>query len=136
MMLHHPSMQAAELAFEALEPLGSVLLAADGQDAGNAEWLSDVADKERPVDRRWVLTAVVACRSALDDLEFAAVSEAREHRVSWHKIGAALGISRQAAQKRWGWIDRVDPNLRDEVRGDRSERPRHRRTDRTLFLRA
>jgi hypothetical protein len=135
MILHSPSIQTAELAFEALLPLGSILRASVGEDEEGADWMSDAAACGLPVDRRWVLTAVVVCRATLDDLEFAAVNEARQHRLSWRQIGSALRVSRHAAEKRWGWIDRADPNLLDDVRSGFPERPRRRRTDRRRFPR-
>ena len=36
----------------------------------------------------------------------AAVIEAREHRVTWAEIGDVFGMSKQAAQQRYGHLDR------------------------------
>lgn len=47
-----------------------------------------------------VLELLVAVRSTLDRLEELVVEDARRHFASWEHIGAALGISRQAAHRR------------------------------------
>jgi hypothetical protein len=47
------------------------------------------------------LTAAVAARSAADDLVLAAVREARARGVSWVMIAWALGVSPQAAHKKY-----------------------------------
>lgn len=48
------------------------------------------------------LRAASRLRELVDDLERQAVDEMRAVGVSWAAIGAALGITRQAAEKRWG----------------------------------
>jgi DNA-directed RNA polymerase specialized sigma24 family protein len=47
------------------------------------------------------LRAIVALRDALDKEEREAVLALRESGVSWQDIGAMLGTTRQAAQKRF-----------------------------------
>ncbi len=48
------------------------------------------------------LTDMVALSSVLDDAIGEAVTGLRTHGYSWAEIAARLGISRQAAQQRWG----------------------------------
>ncbi len=48
------------------------------------------------------LTDMVALSSVLDDAIADAVTGLRAHGYSWAEIAARLGISRQAAQQRWG----------------------------------
>jgi DNA-directed RNA polymerase specialized sigma24 family protein len=48
------------------------------------------------------LTDMVALSSGLDDAIGQAVTGLRSHGYSWAEIAARLGISRQAAQQRWG----------------------------------
>ncbi len=48
------------------------------------------------------LTDMVALSSVLDDAIGDAVTGLRSHGYSWAEIAARLGISRQAAQQRWG----------------------------------
>lgn len=48
------------------------------------------------------LEAVAAARAGLDVLERQAVAMAREQGSSWAGVGSALGISKQAAQQRFG----------------------------------
>ncbi len=48
------------------------------------------------------LTDMVALSSVLDDAIGDAVTGLRGHGYSWAEIAARLGISRQAAQQRWG----------------------------------
>ncbi|SDT43132.1 RNA polymerase subunit sigma-70 [Microlunatus soli] len=52
------------------------------------------------------LRAVVALRSLADRLESLHVDQARRRGWSWQQIAAALGISRQAAHKKYGRIRR------------------------------
>jgi hypothetical protein len=52
------------------------------------------------------LTDMVALSSVLDDAITEAVIGLRAHGYSWAEIGQRLGISRQAAQQRWGGDDR------------------------------
>jgi hypothetical protein len=52
------------------------------------------------------LTAMVNLSSLLDDAIGQAVTGLRAHGYSWADIGQRLGISRQAAQQRWGGDDR------------------------------
>ncbi|MCU1692987.1 MAG: hypothetical protein JWM64_2078 [Frankiales bacterium] len=47
---------------------------------------------------------------AVADLELLhtlAVRRARQRRESWPSIGAALGVTRQAAQKKYGYLDEM-----------------------------
>lgn len=48
------------------------------------------------------LKAVVVAASLVDDVERATVAAARAHGASWSEVGAALGISKQAAWLRFG----------------------------------
>jgi DNA-directed RNA polymerase specialized sigma24 family protein len=52
------------------------------------------------------LTDMVNLSSQLDDAIGQAVTGLRAHGYSWAEIGSRLGISRQAAQQRWGGDDR------------------------------
>jgi hypothetical protein len=51
------------------------------------------------------LTDMVALSSLLDESIGEAVIGLRAHGYSWAEIGSRLGISRQAAQQRWGGDD-------------------------------
>ncbi|GAA4718876.1 hypothetical protein [Phytohabitans rumicis] len=48
------------------------------------------------------LTDLVALSTLLDTTITNAVNGLRQHGYSWTEIGARLGITRQAAQQRWG----------------------------------
>jgi hypothetical protein len=48
------------------------------------------------------LTDMVTLSSVLDDAIGQAVTDLRKHGYSWADIAARLGITRQAAQQRWG----------------------------------
>jgi hypothetical protein len=52
------------------------------------------------------LTDMVNLSNLLDDAITDAVTGLRGHGYSWADIGQRLGISRQAAQQRWGGDDR------------------------------
>ena len=52
------------------------------------------------------LTDMVNLSALLDDAIGEAVIGLRSHGYSWAEIGQRLGISRQAAQQRWGGDDR------------------------------
>ena len=52
------------------------------------------------------LTDMVGLSELLDKAIGDAVSGLRSHGYSWAEIGQRLGISRQAAQQRWGGDDR------------------------------
>ncbi|MGK5681342.1 hypothetical protein [Actinoplanes sp. URMC 104] len=52
------------------------------------------------------LTDMVGLSSLLDEAINDAVIGLRSHGYSWAEIGQRLGISRQAAQQRWGGDDR------------------------------
>jgi hypothetical protein len=49
-----------------------------------------------------VLRQIAAARKYLEDAEKWAVAEMRADDVSWTEIGVALGVSKQAAQQRFG----------------------------------
>ena len=55
----------------------------------------DSADLQR-------LGALAEQRAALEDEVAAAIAAAREAKRSWSQIGAMLGVSKQAAQRRYG----------------------------------
>jgi hypothetical protein len=48
------------------------------------------------------LAAVAALRELLDSLEQLQVGRARERGWSWQRIAVALGVSKQAAHKKYG----------------------------------
>ncbi len=54
-----------------------------------------------------VLTDIAGLRAYLNDREDHAALSARQRGATWEQIGTALGITRQAAQQRWGHI--TDP---------------------------
>ena len=54
-----------------------------------------------PSDPAAALAAVVALRRLADRLELAAANEAFEQGWSWTEVAEALGISRQAAHKKF-----------------------------------
>jgi hypothetical protein len=70
-------------------------------------------DKARDTTSEWgrsahpatVLRQIKAARSVLKDAEKWAVAELREAGDSWAQIGDALGVTRQAAQMRFGSVD-------------------------------
>lgn len=67
-----------------------------------------------PLDR---ITAAAALKIHLeevgDDLLDHFVKQAREEGSSWTQIGEAMGVTRQAAQQRQGFLDRLIDRLRD-----------------------
>ncbi len=54
------------------------------------------------------LTELLGLRADLDLAIDRAVDGLRAHGVSWTRIAAAAGITKQAAQKRWGRQPKVD----------------------------
>lgn len=64
--------------------------------------LSTAARAAADVDPATGLRAVVALRRLTDDLERRQVQRARDAGWSWQQIGDALGVSRQAAHKKYG----------------------------------
>jgi hypothetical protein len=54
-------------------------------------------------------------RLALAALERALVVKAREANASWREIGAALGVSGQAAHRRFRSVDPLPPRERDPI---------------------
>jgi hypothetical protein len=50
------------------------------------------------------LSALTSVRANLDHFVFPLVLDARGHGVSWSDIGMALGVSKQAAQQRYGTL--------------------------------
>jgi hypothetical protein len=49
-----------------------------------------------------LLAEMKALKADIDERMAAAVAKQREQGVSWAQIGDALGMSRQAAQQKWG----------------------------------
>jgi len=81
----------------------------DGSTAGPASGIIDAAMREL-VQRTGsgeltvgaALTATAALRSVADEKLFELVGFAREAGASWAEIGAALGVTTQAAHQRYG----------------------------------
>jgi len=62
-----------------------------------------MSDSDSPADRLLAdVTAANADRAAADDRIATLVGAARMAGASWSQIGAALGVSRQAAHERYG----------------------------------
>lgn len=58
-------------------------------------------DFDRAEGAREVLAAARTVRASIDALEQAAVQQARAEGVSWSKIGAVYGLTKQGAQQRF-----------------------------------
>lgn len=84
---------------------------------------------ERGADPIARLSAVTELRSLLAAAEAAAVRDARTGRVPWATIGASLGVSKQAAQKRHADVRLVGEDT--EVAGS----DRHPTVDRPVIER-
>ena len=76
-----------------------------------AKALEDWADKVDPSDLRIAdtdalrsIAGLVARRNDVDEELNAAVRSAREARRSWSEIGAMLGVSEQAAQRKYSKV--------------------------------
>jgi hypothetical protein len=63
---------------------------------------SDLAEAVSSADPAVGLAAVASLRELLERLEALQVARARERGWSWQEIGAALGVSKQAAHKKHG----------------------------------
>jgi hypothetical protein len=57
-------------------------------------------------------------RAALMAVERTLVVTAREGHATWHEIGAALGVSGQAAHRRFRSIDPLPPRERDPIQAE------------------
>lgn len=64
--------------------------------------LSDLAAAAASKDPREGLSALVALRELLERLEYLHVRRAREQGDSWQQIAESLGVTRQAAHKKYG----------------------------------
>lgn len=121
-----PSPQLLDYARDVIEPIQAVLLAQldehlvaaflddDGDEAvfeSTMTWFAQAKARQVSTGPLAALIAARAARARVRGLEFAAVAEARKHGISWRDIGHAFGITRQAAQKRWAWIEDVTPDL-------------------------
>lgn len=63
-----------------------------------------------PSDSEAALASVVALRRLADRLELAAVNAAVKEGWSWTEVAAALGVTRQAAHKKFAHrVERPDP---------------------------
>lgn len=60
------------------------------------------------------LAELIKLSKAMDDAIAAAVRGQRANGFSWAQIAAPLGITRQAAQKRWGRLDLEHPDRADQ----------------------
>lgn len=71
----------------------------------NARFLSECAgvvrDHCEDGDETAIAGELRTIRAVVAELEAGAVAVFRQHGTSWADIGAAFGITRQAAQKRW-----------------------------------
>lgn len=63
--------------------------------------MSDPQELPRPDDPEAALATVVALRRKANQLELAAVIEANRQGWTWAAVGQALGISAQAAHKKF-----------------------------------
>jgi len=63
-----------------------------------------------------VLEAIAGLRSQLAGQEDYAALRARQQGATWEEIGTALGVSKQAAQQRWGAVSEFAGMGRGEVR--------------------
>lgn len=61
--------------------------------------------KTNPAAANWALLFIRLVRDLLDQAEMYAVKAARERGASWAEIAAMLGVTREAASKRWGDLD-------------------------------
>lgn len=71
------------------------------------DWLLEQEDNADHTPRTFYATRlqdVLMIRNYVTAAEMELVREAREHGLSWQDIGTQLGISRQAAQQRWGGV--------------------------------
>lgn len=79
-----------------------------GEAVETAEWLKMLRRMIRAAGRRVAdadeveLGQLIELRHDLDDAIAAAVNGQRSRGVSWAYIAAATGVTRQAAQQRWG----------------------------------
>jgi len=79
-----------------------------GEAVETAEWLGMLRRMIRAAGRRVAdadeveLGQLIELRHDLDDAIAAAVNGQRSRGVSWAYIAAATGVTRQAAQQRWG----------------------------------
>ena len=64
--------------------------------------VSELATAAAGQDPESGLRAVVALRDLLERLEFLHVERARQQGESWQQIAELLGVSRQAAHKKFG----------------------------------
>ena len=80
--------------------------------AGAMEWLDTLdpasTEVEDPVDLRRIGRAVHDLEEAETELR-SAVDEARSGGRSWSMIGLTLGVSKQAAQQRFGRVANAQP---------------------------
>ena len=63
---------------------------------------TELADATTSKDPEVGLAAVAALRRLLESLEALQVENAREHGWSWQQIAGALGVTKQAAHKKYG----------------------------------
>lgn len=67
-------------------------------------WWQD--NQDRPQEETQILDAV-AIRNAADELVTQRVLQARHNGMSWTKVGELLGITRQAATKRYAKVGQL-----------------------------
>jgi Homeodomain-like domain len=74
--------------------------------------LADLADLAvRSGEPAPALSAIVELRARLEELEELHVTAAREQGWSWSEIAAALGVTRQAAHKKYAGTSGASRNL-------------------------
>lgn len=96
--------QASDAARRGWRPLGDIGDAPEHvEETAHAEWRRHLAPQQ-------AVAAITAAAAAVAEHQrqlTAAVHEARRCGVSWERIGAAAGISRQSAHERWGASSRA-----------------------------
>ena len=69
---------------------------------GSSDGLSSKSSRRQDIPPREALALMLSLAEEIDTARAEAVKDLRGHGYSWAEIGARLGITRQAAQQRWG----------------------------------